>query len=293
MESQPDMQVEELTAFTSSPHESYRYVISLKGEKVNIWLENRSSKKQWQTGFLSKEDYVTPANAFVDASAAEYISCFKQCLDCPLEEGKDAGRKLTPQRGGKFQLELCVKIRLLRSARNICYDFELQPIAVERIDILESKLKDQQEELQKLQAAIHANKNNVFLYAKSGGLVGSKLGWKEVNTECFALDDDKTSIVVLAPGLYVLGILVHHAPVVNDSSGSIVLEVNGTQLQRAATGSVSCYAKGARYATQSHTSTSLMCITPVKKNACFSVTCLGTSVVTNMASYMTLARIGA
>ncbi|ETM53745.1 hypothetical protein L914_02806 [Phytophthora nicotianae] len=43
----PDMQVEELTAFTSSPHESYRYVISLKGEKVNIWLENRSSKKQW------------------------------------------------------------------------------------------------------------------------------------------------------------------------------------------------------------------------------------------------------
>ncbi|ETK94065.1 hypothetical protein L915_02831 [Phytophthora nicotianae] len=47
MESQPDMQVEELTAFTSSPHESYRYVISLKGEKVNIWLENRSSKKQW------------------------------------------------------------------------------------------------------------------------------------------------------------------------------------------------------------------------------------------------------
>ncbi|KAF4140036.1 hypothetical protein GN958_ATG10786 [Phytophthora infestans] len=102
MERLSDCQVEGLTAFKSPSTASYRYIISLKDEKVNIWLEERSNKKQWQTGFLSKTDYVTSANVFVDASAADYVSCFKQCLDCPLGEDDDAERKLTSRKEGKL-----------------------------------------------------------------------------------------------------------------------------------------------------------------------------------------------
>ncbi|KAG3080516.1 hypothetical protein PI124_g18298 [Phytophthora idaei] len=62
-------------------------------------LEERSRKKQWQTGYLNKKNYATAANIFVDASAAEYVW---QCLDCPLEGEEDAERKLTLQKGGKL-----------------------------------------------------------------------------------------------------------------------------------------------------------------------------------------------
>jgi hypothetical protein len=42
-----DTEVEGTAAFPSAPAATYRYVISLKSEKVNIWLEDRRSKKQW------------------------------------------------------------------------------------------------------------------------------------------------------------------------------------------------------------------------------------------------------
>ncbi|KAG2782712.1 hypothetical protein PC116_g26149 [Phytophthora cactorum] len=45
--------------------------LSLKNES---WQESRASKKQWQFGFLSKDEYVTIANAFVDASAVRALS---------------------------------------------------------------------------------------------------------------------------------------------------------------------------------------------------------------------------
>lgn len=68
---------------------------------------------------------------------------------------------MTALSGGKLQLELGLKIRLLRAARSVKYVFELQPIAVDRMDILESKLKDQQEELDKLR------NRGKFLYVES------------------------------------------------------------------------------------------------------------------------------
>ncbi|KAF1789804.1 hypothetical protein GQ600_24341 [Phytophthora cactorum] len=85
MESLSDIQVEGLTVFASPPKATYRYDISLKGEKVNTLLEDRSRKIRCelnfnfnfslsctnrQTGFLIKEDYATVANVFGDASAA-------------------------------------------------------------------------------------------------------------------------------------------------------------------------------------------------------------------------------
>ncbi|KAE8880313.1 hypothetical protein PF003_g35395 [Phytophthora fragariae] len=42
-----DSMEEGVTQFSSYFSTSYRYVISLEGEKVNIRLEDRSSKKQW------------------------------------------------------------------------------------------------------------------------------------------------------------------------------------------------------------------------------------------------------
>eukprot|EP00644_Phytophthora_capsici_P016781 jgi/Phyca11/21724/fgenesh1_pg.PHYCAscaffold_111_\ len=97
-----DSKVQGSTGFSSNSVGCYRYEISLHSGQVNIWLEDQSSKKQWETGLLNKEDYVTTANVFVDASVSDYVLS----------------------------------------------------IAVERIDILESKLKDVQEELGRLRGKI-------------------------------------------------------------------------------------------------------------------------------------------
>ncbi|KAE9204023.1 hypothetical protein PF002_g20759 [Phytophthora fragariae] len=51
-------------------------------------------------------------------------------------------RKLLTLKGGKLQLEMSIN-RLLQSAQDVSYVFKLKPVAVEQIDILESKLKDQ------------------------------------------------------------------------------------------------------------------------------------------------------
>ncbi|KAE8969471.1 hypothetical protein PF010_g25314 [Phytophthora fragariae] len=75
-----DFEVAGVTTFGSRPGDSFRYQLSLQDEKLNIWLEDRSNKKQWQSGLLSKAKYVTAANIFVDASAGDYVSCFQQLV---------------------------------------------------------------------------------------------------------------------------------------------------------------------------------------------------------------------
>ncbi|KAG1687848.1 hypothetical protein DVH05_004578 [Phytophthora capsici] len=291
MSTLPDSKVEGITGFSSNPEKSYRYEISLKRGQVNIWVEDRSSKKQWQTGFLAKENYVTSANVFVDAAASDYVSCFEQCLNTPI--GEDVGRKLTPRSGGKLKLELSLKIRLLRSARSINYVFELKPIEVEPIDILASKLKDQEEKLERLSEKIGSG-TTAFLYIESERVINAKLQWKETIAETFALNEDKTSIKILVPGNYAFGLVVNHTPIANGSRGEILLQMNDMKIQSAATGSSyhNCgnYG-GANYASH-QTSSSLMCIALVKKDDNLSVVCTNTGVVSNMPSYLTIARIG-
>ncbi|KAE9201595.1 hypothetical protein PF004_g18672 [Phytophthora fragariae] len=73
MEDQQDLMVEGVTAFAPSPAASYRYVIELKGSKMSIRMEDRTSKKQWYKCDMAKTDYVSTANAIPDATVADYV----------------------------------------------------------------------------------------------------------------------------------------------------------------------------------------------------------------------------
>ncbi|KAG6959347.1 hypothetical protein JG687_00008850, partial [Phytophthora cactorum] len=46
-----------------------------------------------------------------------------------------------------FQLQLAVKVQVLQKSRVATYTFHLEPLSVERIDVLESKLRDLQDEV--------------------------------------------------------------------------------------------------------------------------------------------------
>ncbi|KAE9285535.1 hypothetical protein PF008_g26892, partial [Phytophthora fragariae] len=110
--------------------------------------------------------------------------------DCSEAKTDESQRKLPTLKGGKLQLEMSIKLRLLQSARDVTYVFKLDPVAVERIDILDSKLKDQQEELEKLRAR-DENAERILLYAESETWVSSTLQWNPIDSDYFALTADK------------------------------------------------------------------------------------------------------
>jgi hypothetical protein len=164
---------------------------------------------------------------------------------------------------------------------------------VERVDILESKLKDQQEELDRLRAKVDTGAN-VFVFVESDAWVSSMLQWNEVTSENFMLSEDKTSIVVLEGGLFAIGVVVNHFPEDDCATGSIDLQKDGGEIQSVATGSTCCQSRKVGSAIGSHrTSSSLMAIVQVEKDAQLSVKRVGTSALVYVKSYLTAVRIGA
>ncbi|KAG6943753.1 hypothetical protein JG688_00017451, partial [Phytophthora aleatoria] len=129
-----NIKVEGSTSFPSAPARFYRYAIALKDSKLSIWMEDRKSKKQYK-GDLDKKDYVTADNAITGASAEDYLQ-----------------RELTTGGSGILKLKLLLKLRVLDSAWEAKFEFLLDPVSVERIDIVEAKLRDQEEELMKIDA---------------------------------------------------------------------------------------------------------------------------------------------
>ncbi|CEG49152.1 uncharacterized protein PHALS_06931 [Plasmopara halstedii] len=138
-----DIEVEGVTVFAPPPATSYRYVIELKSSNLNIRLGDRASKKQWFKGGMVLTDFVSTANAIPKASLADYIKCFCDTLDSSFAEDSDVNRCLVALAEGALRLELVVTIRVLRSAWKTKYTFDLDPVAVNQIDVLESKLRDQ------------------------------------------------------------------------------------------------------------------------------------------------------
>ncbi|KAE9278061.1 hypothetical protein PF008_g28708 [Phytophthora fragariae] len=164
MKNQQDIMVEGVTAFAPPPATSYRYVIEMKNSKMSIWMEDRTSKKQWYKGDMAKADYVTAANAIPDLTVADYLKCFQDTLDSNLSDSSDVQRKLYPLDSGALRLELVVAVRVLRSMWLAKYTFDLDSVSVERIDILESKLRDQQEELEKLRGEVRDGSSPSFVH---------------------------------------------------------------------------------------------------------------------------------
>ncbi|KAE9150174.1 hypothetical protein PF005_g10414 [Phytophthora fragariae] len=63
-----------VTAFAPPPSPTYRYVISCKADKICISLEDQKSKKQWRTGYLIEEAYLTSTNRIANAVVTDYVS---------------------------------------------------------------------------------------------------------------------------------------------------------------------------------------------------------------------------
>ncbi|KAE8905665.1 hypothetical protein PF005_g654 [Phytophthora fragariae] len=241
-----------VTAFAPRPAPTYRFVLTSQAEKVKILLENRKSKKQWSSGFLDEKEYVTTTNSIPNATLADYVKLFKDALeylmDEPTKEDADdeefqensnseksnvsdgdseqeateeldpgkIRRNLTPLEGDALRLELTVKIRIFRSAWNAKYIFRLEPVSLDRIDILEAKLRDVQEELEETKKSLAEEKVKKVIHLSATSenvakLKGTSLVWI-AESDYFTLAKEESSICFLVAGWYIISLKVYLAP---------------------------------------------------------------------------------
>ncbi|ETM47999.1 hypothetical protein L914_07412, partial [Phytophthora nicotianae] len=146
--SQEFQEFEGTTIFAPSPSPTYRYSLSLKNGKLRVWLEDCESKKQWCTTELDTQDYVDSTNVIPDATASDYVECFRDLLDAAHDDATNIPSAFQRHKDGVFQLKLAVMIQVLRKSRVVAYTFILETISVERIDVLESKLRDLQDKVE-------------------------------------------------------------------------------------------------------------------------------------------------
>ncbi|OWZ01794.1 hypothetical protein PHMEG_00026755 [Phytophthora megakarya] len=196
------MEVEGITTFSDPPTTSYRYALKLENDKLSIWMEDRTTKKQWYKGAMAKADYVTSANSVTDASVGDYLKCFQDALDGELDETGDIQRTLEFRTGGALRLSFSVKFRVLRSMRVAKYTFKLDSVSVERIDVLESKLRDLQEELEK-GGKVHPVK---FTTSKKNGSI---LLWSPIVVGEFASTSLDGDVQIVREGIYNIAVIVN------------------------------------------------------------------------------------
>ncbi|KAG7390186.1 hypothetical protein PHYPSEUDO_008640 [Phytophthora pseudosyringae] len=82
---------------------------------------------------------------------------------------KKIRRKLTLLENNVLQLELAVKVRVLDSAWAAKYLFRLNPLALERVDILKAKLRDLEDELAETRKSL-VQEDDLHLTANSGSV---------------------------------------------------------------------------------------------------------------------------
>ncbi|EGZ24507.1 hypothetical protein PHYSODRAFT_252108 [Phytophthora sojae] len=228
------------TAFDSPPAPTYRFVISSKAEKISIWLENLQSKKQWRTSYLDAKDYVTGMNSIPGASMVDYVSLFKDTLVYLMGEAN--------QRKAVADADKA-KIR-----RNLI-EHVLKPVSLDRIDIVEAKLRDAEERLARTESKLccvqeqaaateiklqeaedklaKTPKEVVHLYVASSNvkMLNDKglIIWNDNKLEHFEFTNEREGIRILVPGWYILNLKVHLRP---QSDGGIVdLRKNSGRIQ--------------------------------------------------------------
>lgn len=133
-------------------------------------------------------------------SSQRPLQFFQDALEGDLDESGDVQRTFDVLSGDARKLVISVKVRVLRSVRAAKYAFVLDAVAVERIDVLESKLRDQQEELDRLRKQI--GDGHIQLEASEKDAKSHKLLWSDTDSESFSVNQQTGDVTTRRPGVY-------------------------------------------------------------------------------------------
>ncbi|EGZ06149.1 hypothetical protein PHYSODRAFT_531862, partial [Phytophthora sojae] len=234
---------------------------------------------------MTPSDYVTSANTIPGASLTDYFQCLSDSLECEISDSSPVQRRLKPLNGGGFRLELVMTLQFLRSTWVVKYAFDLEPVPLERIDVVESNLRDQQDALERIRGELSAAQTPPFLRLEASrtrqystlSCLESRLCWNKAHCAEFAVNGEDGVIKILRQGVYRIGGVVNCAP--TSYGKTVMLLKNGVCIQQNY-----CAYMGSNH----YVSTSLDAIVLLEEGDMLTITC-GTKTVTT--SYCSIVGI--
>lgn len=120
-----------------------------------------------------------------------------------------------------------LKLKLFASVWTPTYTFDLEPVPLEKVDILESKLRDQEEELTKLRSQKSVSKQSIYLHTTCVKPVKTNtvVKWRSGGNH-FKIDHSGT-IAVLVSGVYMIHVVLCHSS--TNKNGEIFCLIKGDQ----------------------------------------------------------------
>lgn len=140
--------------FPGRPQSSYQFELTVDGETLSIWLKDRTTKTQMTTPPLKLDDIVKTGSAIPKETFVDYAKLFAKCLDSP-PESHEFIRALVPVNSGEaVELQLTRKIQSSTTTQTFSFSFRLEEVQVDRLDVLQAKIRDQDEQIRKLQTQV-------------------------------------------------------------------------------------------------------------------------------------------
>ncbi|KAF0693019.1 Aste57867_15968 [Aphanomyces stellatus] len=188
---------------------------------MRIWLESKQSKAQWACLVTNIQDHA-PSGANIVLPAAVVVSGLQQGLSAMSTEGATDSNGCDVMLTESKDLHLLLVLELKAfSTLSATYEFDLAPLAMEKVDVLGAHIRDMQDVLP---VALQEVENKLFHQLEKAiapkAAVSISLSTTE-NTDLyndlvwtkehqkpqesyFKLSEDKKMIAVQRPGIYVV-----------------------------------------------------------------------------------------
>ncbi|KAJ8552160.1 hypothetical protein ON010_g10388 [Phytophthora cinnamomi] len=161
---------------------------------------------------MDESIYLTTANTIPGATPGDYVQCLHDSLQCGLSDSSPVRRNLSALDGGGIRLELGMTIHFLQCTWVVKYAFDLDPVLSERIDTVESKLRDQQDALDGVRGELNAIQTPPFICLQATYITQySRLCWNNADCVEFTASGDDGIIKIHRQGVYKIGGVVNSA----------------------------------------------------------------------------------
>mmetsp|Transcript_1755 Transcript_1755/g.3607 ORF Transcript_1755/g.3607 Transcript_1755/m.3607 type:complete len:304 (+) Transcript_1755:55-966(+) len=222
--------------FPSQPFDVFRATVSSTSEGVLVWVESKKSKQQWQATFKKISD-VGPAGVPEGA----VLAFLKKALELVSEEDEEDEAKTNQddpqvdldQADGEMVLTLVLSV--MGGIWKPEFVFALLPVGLEKVDMLEAKVRDAQEEIESLRAQLAAGSAPAYLSISSATACANQqmVTWDAaapvaITASHFELSADKKQVTVLKEGLYQVNVRL--AGTNYSNTQSLGLQVNAVEV---------------------------------------------------------------
>ncbi|KAH9159837.1 hypothetical protein LEN26_002149 [Aphanomyces euteiches] len=203
-----ESRVESLDVKFPTVKDSFRAQISVSDDDLStarIWLESKQSKGQWECIVKVIKEHLPKGATYVlpNSVVISSLQCGLSLLDHGKKKKVDVvGCNVSLKEARKGHMEMGLTLTAFGSLE-ACYLFDLVPLSVEKVDILEAKIRDLEEALQRKPAA--CTPPYLALTSTKSVSANSLVVWDTndaTNARYFGLNKAKNAITIRQAGLY-------------------------------------------------------------------------------------------